>query len=200
MLVLCSVTIFSVVSAAGQDIDGSAADIFGLGDQLFSISAGGVIPLFIMGVDPVNGSLVEPALPHLGIGAAGSLRWGGYLTNEISLGVELAGMFSFSVLKRTLVAVPITGLLSYTFRFFPFEVPLFVGLGVNFLKLDTDLYFGPVLKPGAAIYWNYSSEWAFGLRVEYWWIPEIYFGRTIPADQTSFGNFAAFTLSTLYHF
>ena len=131
--------LLSSVALAAQEGEESVGTFYGLGDQIFSINAGALIPLFFMGVDASDGGLVEPALGHIGVGATGSLRWSGFLTNEINLGVEVGGMFSSSVLKRTLVSVPIIGLLSYTFRFYPFEVPVFAGLGINFLKLDSDL-------------------------------------------------------------
>ena len=184
-------------SACAQDVPAEESiDIYGLGDQTFSISAGMMVPLFFLGFD---GSIVSSA-GHLKIGATGSLRWAGFVNNELSIGVELAGMFAPTILNRTLISIPIVGFVSYTIRFFPLEIALHPGIGVNFLRLDSDLYIGPILKPGFSFYWNFNSEWAFGLRSEYWFVPEWYFGDSPPSSESTFGNFLTVTLSTLYHF
>jgi hypothetical protein len=171
-------------------------DIYGLGDQTFSINAGTILPLFIAGVD----GNVFGGFSKLSLGAAGSLRWGTFLNNEMTLGVDVGGMFSMTTLDRVLVMLPVSAMYTYAIRFYPFEVILQAGVGVNFTKLEDDLYIGPALKPGASFYWNYSAEWSFGIQAEYWFVPEIYFGRNVPADQSAFGNFLGLTLTTLYHF
>jgi hypothetical protein len=167
-----------------------------MGDQTFSINAGVILPLFIFGVDGYSAG----GFSRLSLGAAGSLRWGTFLNNEMTIGVDLGGMFAFTKVGRTLIMLPVTGMYTYAIRFYPFEVFLQAGLGVNFTKLEDDLYIGPILKPGAAFYWNYSGEWSFGLQTEYWFVPEIYFGDEPPAEHTAFGNFLGITLSVLYHF
>lgn len=180
----------------GQELPDTvpAQDSYGLGDQTFSISAGVNLPLFI---HMLSGT-VEPALPHVGAGAIGSLRWGTFLTNSVTFGAELGGTFAFTALHRTLVIVPVSAVFTYVLRAYPFEFPLHATLGVSFMRLDNDLYIGPIVKPGASAYWSYNSEWSFGLQLEYLWVPEIYFGPL--ADQSAFGNFLSVTLSTLYHF
>ena len=195
----CTVlAIFLVGAICGfaQESPGISPDPYGLGDQIFSINAGMIVPLFIHSLD----GTIEPALSHLSLGAAGSLQWGAFLNGNTTLGAELGGMFSFTILKRTLILLPITGLLSYTIRFYPFELAMNMSVGGTFIKLDSDLYFGPILKPGIALYWNYNAEWAFGIKAEYWWSAEIYFGTDPPSSESSFGNFLGITFSTLYHF
>ena len=182
------------MGAFGQEEE--TPDIYGLGDQTFSISAAVILPLFIHRVD----GTVTPGFNQLSLGATGSLRWGTFLTNELTVGVDVGGMFAFSTLGRTLVMLPISGIISYAFRFYPFELLLHGGVGVCIIKLDNDLSVGPSLMPGFSFYWNYNAEWSFGLKTEYWWVPEIFVGDSPPSSQTSFGNFLGITLSTLYHF
>lgn len=171
-------------------------DIYSLGDQIFSINAGTILPLFIFGsdIETVGG------FSKLTVGASGSLRWGAFINNEMTLGVDLGGMFAFTKLERVLIMLPVSGMYTYAIRFYPFEVILQAGLGVNFTKMEDDLYIGPILKPGASFYWNYSGEWSFGLQTEYWFVPEIYFGTNVPVEHTAFGNFLGITLTVLYHF
>jgi hypothetical protein len=180
-----------------QEVDEGEIDLYGLGDQTFSINAGVLIPLFFFGF---GGEPIEPAAGHLKVGVVGALRWGTFLGNRLSVGAELGGMYASTVLSRTLVAIPVTGMIDYAFRFYPFEFSLHANLGVNFLRLDDDLYFGPIVRPGFSAYWNYNAEWSFGLRTEYWLVPEIYFGSDPPSTHTRVGNMMTVTFSTLYHF
>ncbi len=189
LLILIAVT--SAIHAQEDSVD-----IYGLGDQTFSINAGAVLPLFIVGFD----GTYTGGFTKLSVGASGSLRWGAFLNNETSIGADLGGMFAVTELNRTLIMLPVTGVYSYTLSFYPFELMFHVGLGVNFTKLDNDLYIGPVLKPGASFYWNYNGEWSFGLQTEYWFVPEFYFGDSVPVSHNAFGNFLGITLTTLYHF
>ena len=70
-----------------------------------------------------------------------------------------------------------------------------------FSRLQDNQKIDAFLKAGSAFYWNYSSQWAFGANLFYWFVPQIY-GASSPAtsDATRFGNFLEFTLSALYHF
>ena len=193
LLPLLLIAFFISPNASAQD---EMADIYELGDQSFSINAGLILPLFILGID----GTVTPGYEKLTLGASGSLHWGAFVNNELTVGVDLGGMFTLSKLDRTLIMVPISGIVTYALRFYPFEVLLHAALGVNFTKLDNDLYIGPILKPGASFFWNYSNEWSFGLQTEYWFAPEIYFGDTPPVSHSTFGNFLGITLAILYHF
>ena len=186
-------TFFAASGAYAQE---ETIDVYGIGDQTFSISAGTILPLFISGVD---GTTVG-GFSKLSLGAAGSLRWTTFLNNEMALGVDLGGMFALTKLDRVLIMLPLSGIFTYAVRFYPFEVLLQGSLGVNFLKLEDDLYIGPIVKPGASFYWNYSGEWSFGIQAEYWFVPEVYFGNSVPSVHSAFGNFLGITLRTLYHF
>lgn len=55
------------------------------------------------------------------------------------------------------------------------------------------------MRPGFGAYWDYTTSWAFGVNLYYWWIPQIYTSTAL-ADQTRYGNFLTITLSALYHF
>ena len=201
LLALIALFIFSfgTVRVAAQETPVEPLPMYGLGDQMFSINLGLFIPLFFY--NPVAGVLPEDrfAPTNLSLGGAGSLEWAAFLSDKISLGAELEGMFSISPLKRVLLMIPLTAKLSYFFRAYPFEIPIFIGAGVNFAKLGDELFVGPILKPGIAGYWDINSEWGIGLRASYWWFPQIYL-RDPLKDDTRFGNFMEVTLSALYHF
>lgn len=161
---------------------------------MFVMNAGLFIPLFYMD-ESFNGYRT-----NLSLGGTGSLQWSSYLNNNLSLGIELAGAFAFSPNGNTMFTIPITGTVTWTFRHYPFEFPIFVGVGVNFLSLTDQLFFGPILEPGAGAYWYIAPKWELGLRAVYWWVPEIYLGSNPPPSHSRFGNFLGISASAIYHF
>lgn len=185
--------------AQTEETEPEALPMYGLGDQMFGINLGLFIPLFFY--NPVAGIPDEERVmtTNLTLGGVGSLEWGAYLTDRLSLGVELEGMFALSPLERVLIMIPITAKLSYFFRAYPFDFPIYLGAGINFAKLDEELFVGPILKPGFAAYWNINAEWAIGLRASYWWVPQIYLNEAL-RDDTRLGNFMNVSISALYHF
>ncbi|MCF7937637.1 MAG: hypothetical protein K9L68_03465 [Spirochaetales bacterium] len=167
-------------------------DMYALGDQMLSVNAGFFWPMFFRDND------WNFSETNLSIGGVGSLNWNSYLNNNFALGLELAGSFNFSPNMNTLLMVPFTAKASYYFRFYPFELPIHLGAGMNLTKYRDELYFGPIVKPGFSGYWYYSSEWAFGFNVTYWWVPQTYGDHR--ADQSRYGSFLETSLSAMYHF
>ena len=169
--------------------------IYTLGDQTLAINLGLFAPLFFAGGP--NGV----ASTNLSPGGLGSLAWGSYINNEFKLGVEVGGSFSFSPNGRGLFIVPITASATYIFQAYPYEFPVSAGLGLSFSRLEELVKVDPFVKAGGAFVWNYSTQWAFGLNLSYWLVPQIYLdGSTAGSDATRLGNFLEISLSALYHF
>lgn len=168
---------------------------YDLGDQIFTLNAGVFLPLFFQSSDWEYASTKD----HLTVGGTAALGWYAFLHPNLTLGIELGGMFAFTP-NRTLFMIPLIGNFAYTFRFYPFEVPIHIGYGLNFTKIDEYLYVGMILKPGVGFYGHITPEWAIGGKVQYWWVPEIYFGDQPPKEQTRFGNFMDITVSAHYYF
>jgi hypothetical protein len=159
-----------------------------LGDQVFQISVGPLVPLFFQ-------SLTGVAATGLTLGGAGSLQWNAYVSKEVRVGLEVGGMFAFSRRRNTLLMVPLSAKAAYVFTAYPFEFPLSLGLGVNIVKYVEDVYVDPIVRPGFGVFWQYDVTWSFGLNMAYWWVPHI-----SGATDTRFGNFLEVTLSALYNF
>ncbi|MFO8063596.1 MAG: hypothetical protein R6V29_03085 [Spirochaetia bacterium] len=168
------------------------APTYSLGDQTLAINMGLFIPLFY------SGGPDGTANANLSLGGTGSLQWNSYLNNNMTLGGELSGMFAFTPNERALFMVPLTVRYSYIFRAYPFEFPLHIGAGVNFSRLEEQGKIDPIVKPGASVLWNMNPDWAFGLNLTYWWVPQWYTGDL--SDDTRYGNFLETTLSAVYHF
>lgn len=170
-------------------------DSYSLGDQMLSLNLGLFVPLFFSGTS----TGVEKT--NLSLGAGGSLNWASFLNNNWALGVDIGGAFAFSPNARTLFLVSITPRITYFFRSYPFDFPVFLETGVNFSRLQNDFKIDPIVRPGAGVLWNFNSNWAFGLNTTYWWIPQIYTGASsVPTTETRFGNFLDVNLTALYHF
>lgn len=166
---------------------------YSLGDQMLSLNLGTIFPLFYYG-----GPKVEDA--NLTIGGTGHLAWSAFLNNNLAVGGEFGGMFAFTPNRNTLFMIPLAARLSYFLRSYPFEFPLTLAAGVNFSRFEENFKTDPIVIPGVGFYWNYNTEWAFGLDVRWWWVPQIYRGPTPPASDTRFGNFLSSTLSVMYRF
>jgi|GEM_PF-656413 len=182
-----------VYSKGNKEAEEIIAPVYGLGDQMFEINAGLFIPLFFQATDGSTSST------NLSLGGGGSLGWSAFLAQQFSLGAELGGMFNISPLKRVLIHIPITAKIGYMFRVYPVDIIPRFSTGIVFTKLQEELYVGPILKPGVTAVYNINTEWAVGLNVMYWWLPQFYTDEDLK-DDTRFGNFLEVSLSGVYHF
>ena len=183
--------------AASDDDDDydTYQETFSLGDQMFFINGGVFIPLFFF-----DRSL-DVKDTNLTLGGTGSLCWQVFLTNHLSVGAELGGMFALSPNTRVLYMIPLMLKATYWIRFYPFEIPLSLGLGGNLSILEEAAHIDFIAKPGIGFYWNFNEEWAFGANATYWFVPQMYSGSgKVPSDNSMFGNFMDVTLSVLFRF
>jgi hypothetical protein len=190
------IVFFSVVSVNAQVEKENFLEPYTQGSQTFSINAGLLIPLFVF--FPQQADTLVPLSNQLSLGGFGSLEWATYLNNRWSLGVGLAGTFSATPQSNTHSLIPITANLTYNILFNSFEVPVFFGAGFLANRVDNQVYFGMVAKLGTGLFWNMDAEWSFGIRTEYWLVPEVYFGDQ--AEKTALGNFLDIGLSAKFHF
>ena len=165
--------------------------VYTLGQQTLSISAGLYIPLFFQSFD------WEYADTNLKLGAAGSLQWGIHLSNNWMTGIEVGGVLSKDINDARFFMLPITAKAAYIIHFFPFEFPIFVGTGLNLVKLEDDLNLTWIIKPGFSSIWKYNINWGFGLNVVYWWVPQFW---SDDSSKARMGNFLELTLTAQYNF
>jgi hypothetical protein len=173
---------------------GPSTSQYSLGDQTMSINAGVFLPLFMW---PTGVVLLAPSSgsgspPHLTPGAVGSLSWAAYVAPQIRIGMDIAGNFTLDPNANVLLMLPFIGKASYIFTFYPFEVPITLGIGANIVKYTTFSAIDVLLRPGAGFYWIYNSSWSFGANLNYWLDMQWASGRA--------ANFLEFSLSALYHF
>ncbi len=184
---------FACAAAPAVAADNAAAYQYGLGDQTLSINAGMFIPLFLL---PTWTVLLAGNPSHLTLGVVGSLSWAAYVSPRVRVGADIAGNFTLDPNSNVLLMLPFVVKGTYIFSFYPFEVPVTMGIGANLVKYTTLSTIDLLLRPGAAFYWDFSSSWAFGFNLNYWFDMQF---NTDPS-LTRFGNFLEFSLSALYHF
>jgi hypothetical protein len=187
----CMIAVMASFPLFAQEAEsGSVSPQYSMGDQTFAINLGLFLPLFFMSWAP------STTPTNLSPGGAGSIQWQAYVTPQIRIGAEWGGIFAFSPNANIIFMTDLTAKASYVFTVYPFEIPVFLGAGINLVKYQDSLTFDILLKPGASFYWIFNSSWSFGLNLVYWW--DLQFAAD-PA-QSRAGNFLETTLSALYHF
>jgi len=196
VLLMTLVLFLSVSSAFAQNAGAGQVTQYALGDQTLSINAGLFVPLFLI---PTGTWLLAPTdsgLPHLSLGGVGSFSWAAYVSPNIRVGADLGGTFSFSPNANALLMLPIVIKGAYVFSFYPFELPVSFGVGMNIIKYVDQTTIDLLLRPGASLYYVFNSSWSFGLNLNYW------FDMQFAADptQSRIANFLEVSLSALYHY
>jgi hypothetical protein len=161
-----------------------------LGDQTLMITAGVFLPLFLL---PTGTALLAGSTPQLTVGGEAFLTWAAYVAPQIRLGAELGGAFSFDPNGNLLLMLPLIVKASYVFTFYPFELPVSLGVGMNILKYTDQYYVDLLLKPGASLFWIFNSSWAFGLNLNWWFDMQM-------SSNSRIGNFLEISLSAIYHY
>lgn len=190
-ILLALLLVLSAPLLPAQDDTGEALAIYSLGQVSMSLNAGMFIPLFIQSFSG------DYAKSNLRLGAVGSLQLGVHLDNHWLLGTEVAGMYVKDIRDNPLLMLPITLKGSYFFHIFPFEIPVYLGAGINLMKLADQRQIDFILKPGFSSYWKYSSAWAFGMNFVYWL--DFQSWKEDP-DKARMGNFLEISLSAKYNF
>jgi hypothetical protein len=175
--------------AAGAD---NPSTLYSLGNQTLSVSAGAFIPLFLVGGSPEIGST------NLSMGGVAAVDWAAYLSPRLRVGAGVGGAITFDPNYSSLLMLPIVVKASYLVDFYPWEIPLTLGAGINVLKYGADTTIDFLVRPGTGLYWTYNSSWSFGLNLNYWWDMQFVKG-TLTGGVTA-GNFLEVSLSALYHF
>ena len=191
-LIVTLLLLFSSISFCEEEEDDSIIALPGheLGDQIFSLRAGLVIPLFFHDFD---GNTYDS---NSTIGASGAIQWNFYLTNYLRLGIDIGLAFSLDPNKNLYNMIPITFNVAYVISVSRFEFPISLSSGINILNYADIYHLGILIKPAIAAYWRYDANLSFGLNIAYWWTMEF------PIEDYSAvaGNFIDITPSLFYHF
>jgi hypothetical protein len=192
-ILLTAVVLLSPALASAQEKEKPApVSTYSLGQQSFALSLGLFIPLFFM---TFEGTIPDPT--NLKLGGFGSLQWGVHLDNHWLVGAEVGGIFSKDINENFMYMLAITGKGSFIIHAFPFEFPIFLGAGMDIVKLGAQSHIDFILKPGFAAMWKYNVNWGFGLNVAYWWVPQPW---PEEPSMARMGNFLEVSLTAQYNF
>ena len=171
----------------GPEWIGITTEPYSPGDTNFVITLGVLFPIYFSGIDNNNHGL--------SIGGTGSLAFNYFVTSNFFLGGELSGMFSSSRRGNMLYMVPFGVKAGYQFMLGRFEIPVSLFAGAAPQSYIEKNYFGLILKPGASVFWRFTTDWSFGLNAAWWFVPQW------PKNGYNvIGNFIELTLSARYNF
>lgn len=160
------------------------------GDQYMRVGIGAGIPLFNLGPDGVN------TKTNMFVGGTGILGYSNFITSRIALGGEIAFAYNTTLGENLYFYLPITFKATYVFVLNRIQIPLSLSTGVVFQTYNITNYFGPILKPEAAVYYQYNPEWSFGVTAGWNVIPQWY----EESENNRTGNIADVTVGFRYHF
>ncbi len=195
-LLCLSILFIGYIVAEDDDYEGVTA--YSRGEQIFSLNGGAIFPIGNFVLFPQGDETATAALSSTNIGIAGSLKWGAFVIDNLLLGAEINGMLA-TTYNRTLTMVPISFAASYYFIYYPFEFPVYLNVGFSLNKLNDLFRVSAFIKPGFGVFWKFNEDWAFGLKTNWWILPEIYFQEEY-SNQSRIANFIDLSLSAVYHF
>jgi len=166
---------------------------YDLGSQMFTFTAGPVIPLFFY--FPYDDEPVVTDM-HLYTGGYGSIRYQGFLNRYLAIGGELGYAFAYDRSEELLTSVPIQLLLSYIPLQGQFELPISLGLGCAYNSYDESNYLSLFASAQIGFSYFFKEEWGLNISGGYWLIPELYSNDKL-AD-TCLSNFLPITVSIIY--
>lgn len=160
------------------------------GDQFIRMGLGFGFPLFNLTPDGIEGDT------NMKLGGSGTVGYSRFITSKIALGGEIAFSFNPTLGENLYFYLPLTFKATYAFVFNRIHVPVSLSTGFAFQTYNNTSYFGPILKPEAGAYFQYSPEWSYGASLGWNIIPQWY--KDGANNRT--GNILEAILSVRYHF
>jgi hypothetical protein len=151
----------------------------GIGKSLFNFAPGGIV-----------------TDTNLKLGGTGSVGYSYFINGKIALGAELSFCFNQTIGENLLFYLPVTFKATYEFMYKQIHMPVSLGAGFAFQTHNHNNYFGPILKPEVAVYYQFSHEWSFGILTAWNLIPEWY----TDSENNRTGNILDVKAGLRYHF
>ena len=160
------------------------------GDQFIHVNLGPGFSLFNIGPDGINTDT------RMNLGGTGALGYSRFINTKVALGGSIAFAFNPTRGDNLFFYLPITFTATYELVFNRIHVPLSINAGFAFQTYNAMNYFGPILKPEVAAYYQFSPDWSFGLLAAWNCIPEFYAN----SSENRIGNFVDVDAGFRYHF
>lgn len=183
LLILCLCTAAVFADDEGDEYDDGYEYLQnGTGDQFLKIELGALIPLNFE--------------KHLHTGFEVGLGYYRFLTDTLAVGGELAITNNFSIGKKALFIIPVTGGVIYQPVAGKFEFPLSFNVGFS-TETWANMSYWPALttKTSAGAYYRMSESWSFGGSTTLWTLTE-YMNK----GKNKTGLFITAAINARYHF
>ena len=182
----------------------SANPYYDAGSQMFTINVGPTVPFFTYngannkayfwpGINPAPPA--DPVNTNTLVGGIGSISYQVFLSPYWALGGELGYQFDFSRSGDVSTNVPITAKLTYVPVQGDFDIPISLGLGMDYISYDSysKISFGLTFEVGFRYY--FTESWGDGINTGLLVVPEVYFDR---AEKNSVMTYIPATISVTY--
>jgi len=160
------------------------------GDQFIRMGLGPSISLFNLTPDGIETDT------KMKMGGTGTVGYSRFINTKVALGGEIAFSFNPTLGENLYFYLPLTFKATYAFVFNRIHVPVSLATGFAFQTYNSTSYFGPILKPEAGAYFQYSPDWSFGVSLGWNIIPQWY--KDGANNRT--GNILESVIGVRYHF
>jgi len=160
------------------------------GDQFIRVGVGLGVPLFNFTPDGIENK------PNLKLGGTATLGYSRFITSRIALGGDMSFSFNSTIGSNLYFYLPLTFKGTYVFVADRFHFPVSLGAGFALQTYSGATYFGPIVKPEIAAYFQYSQNWSFGPSLGWNMVSQIY----KDGANNRVGNILDITASVRYHF
>lgn len=173
-----------------SDWSGLISSRYTRGDQIFTVSAGVVMPMMFWGDSGILPNKVNP------VGGTGFLAYNYFLGPHLFVGGEVGIMFIGTLAENTLFMVPFGLRFGYQLVVKRFEFPVSILFGGARQQYLEQIYFGLFVKPSASVFFRFNPDWSFGINATWWLVPQ----WPHESGKDTYGNFLELTLAARYHF
>ncbi len=156
-----------------------AEDYYDASSQIFTITIGADLP-FTNSYVGSSGNW-ETGLwwgengTHFNIGGYGSIDYSVFINNKIALGGEIGYQFNRCTDEKLFTQVPLLFKVTYVPLQGKFELPLSLGVGLNFLSYQDKSMLSPTITLSAGARYFFTDNWAIGLKSGINFTAELYF-------------------------
>ncbi|MFA7671810.1 MAG: hypothetical protein WCY53_06100 [Sphaerochaetaceae bacterium] len=174
---------------------------YGKGSNMFTFTAGVVLPTFFYRPYADDPFLAFPNEMHMKLGGYGSIRYQSFVNSVLALGGELGYYFGYDLGMDLFTSVPIQAKLTYIPLQGAFEIPLSLGLGIAYNSYqagEKPSYLSMFGSLEAGFSWFFKPDWGITVSSGLQFIPEIYFKNHPHFQDTTLAAFMPITLSVTY--
>ncbi|MCL2042927.1 MAG: hypothetical protein FWG89_02175 [Treponema sp.] len=179
-----------------EDWEGFVPEMYSQGDQIFTITAGTVFPLFFVFKDgEKRDHNFKPP-----VGGTGSLSYNFFINANLFFGAEIGFTFNSTLRNHMVYFIPIGMRAGWQFVVGRLEFPLYAVLGFAPIRYNTLSYTGFFLRGGGGAYYRFSPDWSFGINTDWNWYPQRPKDDGSQLNKNVDANILGLTLSARYHF